>query len=66
MGKLKRGLYATLAVSMLVFPLAGCGNDEDESAKGKEENGVHKPKDDYEETGNVNRLEDEPKDNDEE
>lgn len=47
MGKLKRGLYTMLAVSMLVFPLAGCGNnDEDESDKGKEENGVHKPKDD--------------------
>ena len=45
--------------SLVTLALAGCGNDEDEADKGKEENGVHKPKDDYEKTGNINRLENE-------
>jgi len=64
MNKIKKSIYTVLAISMLVFPLAGCGNDDEDESKGEEKNGVHKPKDDYKETGNVNRLEDEPKDED--
>lgn len=45
MNKITKSIYTALAISMLVFPIAGCGNDDDEDDKGKEENGVHKPKD---------------------
>lgn len=45
MDKIKKGLYTFLAFVALTLPLAGCGNEEDEADKGKEEQSVHKPKD---------------------
>uniref|UniRef100_UPI003F563D39 hypothetical protein n=1 Tax=Staphylococcus shinii TaxID=2912228 RepID=UPI003F563D39 len=45
MDKIKKGLYTFLAFVALTLPLAGCGNEEEEADKGKEEQGVHKPKD---------------------
>lgn len=64
MDKIKKGLYTFLAFVALTLPLAGCGNDEDEADKGKEEQSVHKPKDDFDETGDIDKLETE-KGNDE-
>lgn len=58
----KKSIYTVLAISMLVFLLSGCDNDDEDESKGEEKNGVHKPKNDYKDTGDVNRLEDEPKD----
>ena len=57
MNKYIKIVYTSLVTLALTFSLAGCGNDEDEADKGKEKNSVHKPKDDYEKTGNINRLE---------
>jgi len=56
----KKKLSIIISVSIIMLSCIACenkNNDED-----TEESGVHKPKDDYKETGNVNRLEDEPKD----
>jgi len=50
MHKIKKSIYTVLAISMLVFPLAGCGNDDEDEDKGKEENGVHVPDDEVQST----------------
>jgi len=42
---MKSKIITLLTLSVLVISLVGCSKDEDESTKGKEENGVHKPKD---------------------
>ncbi|MGJ7589093.1 hypothetical protein [Staphylococcus shinii] len=50
-------IYIPLFIVSLTLPLAGCGNDEEEADKGTEEQGVHKPKDDFDETGDIDHLE---------